>query len=237
MAKMIPFLKNPRHLAISNPGRKKGKSKVARIKRIGRRSPRRGQKRKTARRAYEGDRYIMRGAPRGRKRLPWSPPARRRRNPLVVRNRNRNRKNPVIPGGMIGQMLMVGAGYLVAPLLSNMIPWRSATQAGEYLKRAGVVVVGSQVLGKVVGRKFGNALFVGGMISIAVDVLRNYVPALGGGAMAAAPEAIPNADGMSYYFPPNAELAAMYAGNNGESALASAPGLPGEYVGRFASRF
>ena len=146
---------------------------------------------------------------------------------------------------MIGQMMMVAGGYLATPILSNMIPWQPMTLAGDYLKRAGTVVVGSQLLGKVVGKKFGNALFVGGMISIAVDVLRNYVPALGGNAMRAGLPPIPtgavpaNDTGMGYYFPPDAELGALYAGdNNNVAAIAAATGLsPGESVARFANRF
>lgn len=134
-------------------------------------------------------------------------------------------------------MLMVGAGYLAAPMLSGMIPWQPASMVGEYMKRAAVVVVGSQLLQKAVGRKYGNALFAGGMISIAVDVLRSYVPAFAGAPMmgTGGPETA-GPEGMGYYFPPNAELAAMYGGDNGSSALAMAMGT-GESVGRFATRF
>lgn len=229
----VPFLKNPKRLVISNP-RKKGANVAAR-----KRTTKKGMVRKTARRAYTPAqaKYFKRGGSSSR--------PRRRRNPAHAKRRPRRRRsNPVIPGGMIGQMLMVAAGYLATPILSNMVPWQPATLAGDYLKRAGTVVVGSQLLGKAVGKKFGNALFVGGMISIAVDVLRNYVPALGGNALApgvpAIPAgAVPSDNGMGYYFPPDAELGALYAGDgNGVAAIAAATGLsPGESVARFANRF
>ena len=132
-------------------------------------------------------------------------------------------------------MLMVGAGFLAAPMVANLIPWRPQSQAGGYIKTALAVTVGSQLLGKALGRKYGNALFAGGMISIAVDVLKNYVPALGGGFPMPAGN---GGDGVGYYFPPDAELSALYGGNGSTMALAPGGAVgAGESVGRFSPRF
>lgn len=97
---------------------------------------------------------------------------------------------------------------------------------GQYVKEFLVVSVGSQIVTKALGRKYGQALFAGGVIHIGVDMLQNYVTPFGAAG----------GEGVGYYWPPNSELSLMYGG----TAPAGLPELgPGNGVasGRLGSRF
>lgn len=97
---------------------------------------------------------------------------------------------------------------------------------GQYVKEFIVVSVGSQIVSKALGRKYGQALFAGGVIHIGVDMLQSYVTPFGGAG-----------DGVGYYFPPNNQLAAVYGnGGMGVAALPAESFVSGD-VGRFRSRF
>lgn len=121
----------------------------------------------------------------------------------------------------------MGVGYLTAPILANMVPIQTVSKLGQYLKEGLAVTVGSAVVSKLASRKLGTALFTGGMIHIAVDALRTYVPAFGG-----------EGAGVGYYFPPDDALAMPGIGNGNASCLP-----PGDAfaqsgaVARYESRF
>lgn len=93
---------------------------------------------------------------------------------------------------------------------------------GQYLKEFLVVSVGSGIVTKALGRKYGQALLAGGVIHIGVDMLQSYVTPFGGG-------------GVGMYWPPNSELDQLY----GTTAAPGLPAGPGALTagGRFASRF
>lgn len=215
---MVPFLinplrrrgrkRNPSHLAIINPRRRKTRKGGSMAKR------RRGRKRSNP------------GVSRRRRRS-----SRRRSNPYsfargMVTNRRRRRtrrfsRNPLVKGKALEQILLVGAGFLAAPMVSNLIPFTPSSKLGEYLKKAAAVTVGATIVNQILGKRYGNALLLGGMINVGVDVLREFVPAFGGGVGA--------------YFPPNSELEAMSAGN-GMAATGLLPepgGVPNRWGGRY----
>jgi hypothetical protein len=104
-----------------------------------------------------------------------------------------------------------------------MIPFElPGGKLGQYVKEFLVVSVGSGLVSKALGPKYGKALFAGGVIHIGVDMLQTYVTPFGGG-------------GVGYYWPPNSELNAMYG-------TTAQPGLPdvagnGGLTGRLAPRF
>lgn len=125
---------------------------------------------------------------------------------------------------MLTQALTVGVGYLAAPLVANMIPVQTTSKVAGYLKEGVAVTIGSALAGKVLGRKLGTALFTGGMIHIAVDALRTYIPAFGG-----------NGAGVGYYFPPDDQLGLPQASES--TVLPAGDAFNSGEVSRFASRF
>lgn len=121
-------------------------------------------------------------------------------------------------------MLLVGAGFLVAPMAANLIPFTPDTKLGEYIKKAAAVTVGGTIANQILGKRYGNAIMLGGMISVGVDILRDFVPAFGG-------------TGMGAYFPPNAEIEAASALGNGMAATNLLPepsGVPARWASRYA---
>jgi len=194
--------KNPSHLMVVNQ-KKKGK-KMAKRKR---RQP-------AALKRYQAS----------RKRRPAARTYRRRRsNPAPKRRQRSYRRNPIFRGKAIEQMLLVGAGFLLTPMAANLIPFTPTTAIGEYIKKAAAVTVGGTIVTQVFGKRYGNALLLGGMISVGVDILRDFVPAFGG---------------MGAYFPPNAEIEAMSSMGNGMAApgvLPEAAGVPSRWGSRYAS--
>lgn len=96
---------------------------------------------------------------------------------------------------------------------------------GQYVKEFLVVSVGSQVVSKALGRKYGQALFAGGVIHIAVDMLQSYVTPFGAAT-----------NGVSYYMPPDNQLLAC--GNGGMGVPLSLPAETfASTVERFRSRY
>lgn len=170
-------------------------------------------------------------ATRRRRRRRSNPHRRRhRRNPLLYlstgrrrrsRGRRGYRRNPILPTNLFTQALTVGAGFLAAPMLGRLIPIETTTKVGEYVKQGAAVAIGSAVATRTLGRKFGNALLAGGLIYIAVDALRSYVPAFGG-------------TGVGYYFPPEAELGA-FAAAGGDICLPGEMGAGGGLPERYKS--
>lgn len=170
-----------------------------------------------------------RRAPSRRKRNPYrvkvsANPKRRRRSYAPKRRRRRRaRRNPLVPTGLFRRGLAVAAGFIMAPRLTNMIPFElPGGRVGAYAKEFIVISIGSQLVGKALGRRYGNALFAGGVIHIAVDMLQSYVPAFG--------------NGMGYYFPPDAQLA-LGAGTDVGTFGAPPEMFQSGEVERYRSRF
>ena len=146
------------------------------------------------------------------------------RRPARRRGRKAYRRNPIVRGKALEQMLLVGAGFLVAPMAANLIPFTPTTRLGEYIKKAAAVTVGGTIATQIFGKRYGNAVLLGGMISVGVDVLRDFVPAFGG-------------TGVGAYFPPNAEIEAASALGNGMAATNLLPdpsGVPARWASRYA---
>ena len=140
------------------------------------------------------------------------------------RRRKSYRRNPLVRGKALEQMLLVGAGFLVAPMAANLIPFTPTSRFGEYIKKAAAVTVGGTIATQIFGKRYGNAVLLGGMISVGVDVLRDFVPAFGG-------------SGVGAYFPPNAEIEAASALGNGMAAsnlLPDPSGVPSRWASRYA---
>lgn len=182
------------------------------------------RKRKSAsrRRSRRNPRATARPFPTRRRasgrRTSWNPPRRRRR---------RSRRNPLVPVSLLQRGLAIAAGFIAAPRIANLIPIElPGGKIGQYVKEFLVVSVASQLASKALGKKYGQALFAGGVIHMGVDMLQTYVAPFGGGT-----------SGVGYYWPPNDELAALYSGTT------AAPGLPDTMTGglsaqgRLASRF
>ncbi len=154
-------------------------------------------------------------------------PARNPSHRSSPRRRKSYRRNPLVRGKALEQMLLVGAGFLVAPMAANLIPFTPTTRLGEYIKKAAAVTVGGTIATQIFGKRYGNAVLLGGMISVGVDVLRDFVPAFGGNA------------GIGAYFPPNAEIEAASALGNGMAAsnlLPDPSGVPTRWASRYAGQ-
>ena len=125
---------------------------------------------------------------------------------------------------MLQRGLAVAAGFLAAPRIAAMVPIEfPGGKLGEYVKEFLVITVGSQVVNKALGRKYGNALFAGGVIHIAVDMLQSYLTPFGAGAGA----------GVGLYLPPNDQLGLTYNG----ACLPGADVFAIGQVDRLSSRF
>ncbi len=99
------------------------------------------------------------------------------------------------------QALTLGAGYLAAPIVSNMIPWQPETKLGQYAKTALIATLGGQLVNKFAGKKYGNALMAGGWLWIAVDALSSQVAVFAPGQAA-------GEESLGGYFPPDRDLVA-----------------------------
>lgn len=166
--------------------------------------------------------------PRSRRRYYRRP--RRRATTLVrvnPRRRYRRRRNPVLPTRLFQRGLAVAAGFLATPMLANMIPFTlPGGKLGEYAKKFIIVSVGSGILGRTLGRQYGNALFAGGVIHIGVDLLQTFVPAFGGGN-----------GGVGYYFPPDDQLSLSYGTGTEGNGVLPAETFQSGGVSRLSSRF
>ena len=120
-------------------------------------------------------------------------------------------------------MLLVGAGFLAAPMVTNLIPFTPESRLGAYIKKAAAVTVGGTIVNQILGKRYGSAILLGGMISVGVDILRDFVPAFGG-------------SGVGAYFPPNSELAMMGSGNGmaASGMLPEPSGIPNRWASRYA---
>lgn len=177
---------------------------------------RRKKRRNTSRRRPR--RTISRARrPQSRRRYRSNPPRRRRR---------RTRRNPLVPTSLLQRGLAIAAGFIAAPRLAAMIPIElPGGKLGSYIKEFLVVSVGSQLVSKALGRKYGQALFAGGVIHIGVDMLQSYVTPFGAGS------------GVGYYWPPNSELDLMASGMAAPAGLPDVGMANGLQQGRLAPRF
>jgi len=88
------------------------------------------------------------------------------------RRRSRSRRNPLVPTSLLQRGLAIAAGFIAAPRLASMIPFElPGGKLGQYVKEFLVISVGSGLASKALGPKYGKALFAGGVIHIAVDML------------------------------------------------------------------
>lgn len=130
-----------------------------------------------------------------------------------------------MPTSLLQRGLAIAAGYIVAPRIASLIPFElPGGKIGQYVKEFLVVSLGSGLVSRALGPKYGKALFAGGVIHIGVDMLQTYVTPFGGG------------QGVGYYWPPNSELAALYGGT-APAGLPDVNGGNGLTAGRLASRF
>lgn len=168
------------------------------------------------RRRRRGRRYYRK--PRRRRSLFAMSQAPNRR----MRRYRRRRRNPILPTGRLTQALTLGAGFLAAPMVSDLIPWKPASKLGEWAKMGVVVALGSQIVRVAVGKKYADALMWGGLLRIGVDVLQSQIPFFGGG-------------GLSRYYPADEELIAQWGSGLPAPAEIRPPALaPG---GRLEPRF
>jgi len=131
----------------------------------------------------------------------------------------------MIPTGLFRRGIAVAAGFILAPRITSMIPFElPGGKLGQYAKEFIVISIGSQVMTKAMGRRYGNALFAGGVIHIGVDMLQSFVPAFGGG--------------MGAYFPPDDQLSLAYGTDVVGGGLGPAAEMfPSGAVSRYHSRF
>lgn len=172
--------------------------------------------------------FVRRTGTRRSPRVVYRRPTRRRAPARRRRARGGFARNPLVPTNLLQRGLAIAAGFIAAPRLAALIPIElPGGKIGQYIKEFLVVSVGSQVIGKALGRKYGQALFAGGVIHIGVDMLQSYVTPFG--------SAVPN--GVSYYMPPDSQL--LGCGNGGMGVPLSLPpeSFASGSVGRFSSRF
>jgi hypothetical protein len=80
-------------------------------------------------------------------------------------------------------VLFVGAGLVVPPIMAGyimgMLPveWRSS-KATYYGVKAASVLIPSMLVRQFVSRRAGNFMLIGGAASFAIDLVREFMPAL-----------------------------------------------------------
>lgn len=94
------------------------------------------------------------------------------------------------------EALWGAAGFVGAKMVPSLLPIPVQLKVGPMRYVTGAVTAWGlgQVAGKFVNKRVGDAIFVGGMIAVAVDVVQEVVlpmlPAAGGGAAAPAAAAV-----------------------------------------------
>jgi hypothetical protein len=115
----------------------------------------------------------------------------RRSNPrVIVRYRNRRSRNygrrrrnqGVFAGGLggdVGKVLSLLGGATVTGLITGFLPTNWMTGWGGYLTTGLVAVVAGQVAGRAMRKpQLGNWITVGGLLIVALDVLKQFFPQL-----------------------------------------------------------
>ncbi len=108
------------------------------------------------------------------------------------RRRRHYRRNPGINAGMtimgvklppIDAVLFTGAGFIVPPIVSGLImgylpdTWKTSKMTYYGVKVASVIVP-SMLVRKFVSPRAGNLMLLGGAVSFALDMLREFAPGL-----------------------------------------------------------
>lgn len=111
-----------------------------------------------------------------------NPPRRRRYHS----NKRRYRRNPGLMGvqfpGLI-DVVSVGAGFVVPPIVAGYIMgWlpdsMKTSKAALWAVKAAAVVVPSMVVRRFVSRRAGNLMLLGGAVSLALDLVKEFAPGL-----------------------------------------------------------
>lgn len=104
-------------------------------------------------------------------------------NPRPARRRRRYRRNPAamaLPGGLdLGQALWGVGGALASDiggnLASKVLPANLQTPFARFAVKGGLILLGSMLLGRFVGRAAARTMALGGAILVGVDAARQYV--------------------------------------------------------------
>jgi hypothetical protein len=183
---------------VSKPKRKKGRKSMAR------RKPRHGSKawmkyiRTMRGRAISGR---SRSVVAFRRRRTYKAVARVGRRKATMRFRFNRRKrsyrnNPIAMAGgrginlmgiqlpPIDSVLYVAGGFVLTPIVTaKLMPYLPAslqTGTGQYAVKAAAAILPGYIVSRFVSQRAGRLLMVGGVASLAVDLIRQYVlPALG----------------------------------------------------------
>jgi len=111
-----------------------------------------------------------------------NPPRRRRYHS----NKRRYRSNPALMGFQLPGLLdvvSVGAGFVVPPIVAGYIMgWlpdsMKTSKAAMWAVKAAAVVVPSMVVRRFVSRRAGNLMLLGGAVSLALDLVKEFAPGL-----------------------------------------------------------
>jgi len=184
------WLANPQ-LIIANPRRKKRGKVMAKARRRGRKN---APRRRRARKNYAASglianprRRYRRNRRTSRRRVSLNPRRRYRRN--RVHHARRYRRNPGISSALgfslppMDAILFTGAGIVIPPIMAGYIrsflptDWQ-ASKAAYYGVKIASVVVPSMLVRRFVSRRAGNLMLLGGAASMAVDMIREFMPTL-----------------------------------------------------------
>lgn len=189
-----PWLDNPQLLIAGNPLKRRKKKVMAKrampagLRRYWakhRRKPRRARKNAyfvnphRRRRVRARVRHRRRAARRPRQNAYFLNPRRRR-------GRRRYRSNPSLMGlGFQLPNLMdvaaVGAGMVVPPIVASYVmgwipdAWKTS-KAAYYVVKAASVVIPSMLVRKFVSQRAGNLMLLGGAVSFALDLVKEFAP-------------------------------------------------------------
>lgn len=193
-----PWLDNP-SLIIANPERKSHMARRRQPAGLARywAAKRKGRKRAAPKRRRRARRSVA-ANPRRRRRSYRrnyaasgliQNPHRRRRHTRNPRRRHHYRRNPSLGSVMgmqlpdIQDILFTGAGIVVPPILTSMlmgylpVDWKTSKPA-YYGVKAASVLIPSMLVRKFVSRRAGNLMLIGGAASLAIDLVRDFMPNL-----------------------------------------------------------
>lgn len=136
------------------------------------------------------------------RRNPANPPRRR------ARRRRRSYRNPGMRfGGLDFKQIAFGvAGAIGTDLggeyLSRMLPPQFQGGAGKYAVKGGLVMLGSMLLGRMIGRQAGASMALGGAIMLGAEAVHEFVlPAVTGGAAPAVSGYLEDPNSVAGYTP------------------------------------
>ena len=186
-----------------NPGRKRKRSRVSRVSNRRRRVSNRRRRVVTVTKIRK--RVTNKGMARRKRRTRVSN-RRRRRNPFysrrvkrgvyqyTARRRNPGRRrrrhvmhhrrrhnNPGVSSGLLGKALGIIGGATATKILMGFVPSALSQGFVGYFTTALVAYAGGRTIGKVAkSRELGNNLVIGGFVYLAIKVLNDYFPSIGG---------------------------------------------------------